>query len=384
MTLVVWIILSFYAIVVLGWWARHILISLTRPLGLIVDNDNAPLPNRVSVIVPARNERDRIRPCIESLLKDNPSVHELIVIDDRSDDGTAEFVKSLAPDDPRLIVRRVDQLREGWQGKANACHFGARYATGEWLLFTDADCRFFPEGLDAAVRYAERHNVDWLTLWLRADHRSFAENLAIPLCGAIILYWFPPFRANARTSSLAYGNGQFILIRRQAHGRINGHTAARETLIEDVPLAEYAKKCGLRMRTALGPDVATVRMYTSYTEVRDGWTRIFMGALRKPWKLAGSIISILGGSLLPSIGAPTAAIYALINGIPTDPQIRATMLLLTLHFVAVYSASFRLWGLCRCDRRYLLAYPLSCILVIAFLARALWWQITDHAVNWRS
>jgi glycosyltransferase involved in cell wall biosynthesis len=379
-----WIVVSAYALVVAGWWMRHVLISLTRPLDLYV-RPVAPEHSalRVSIIVPARNERDRIAGCIATLLQQGAVVHEVIVVDDRSDDGTADCALSAAGGDPRVRVVRVDELPTGWAGKAHACQRGGEVARADWLLFADADCRFRPGGLAGAAEYAERHQADLLSLWLAADHRSFWEHMLIPLCGALILYWFPPLRANRQSSSLGYANGQFILVRRTAYREMSGHECSRATVIEDVPLARHAKRSGLRLRTALGPEVAAVRMYSNFREIYDGWARIFVGALQRRWKLLASIGSLLGGSLLPSLGAPLAAAYVIRFGWPAEKLHLTIVVLLGLHFAAVYSVSYRLWGLCHCPRRHLGLYPVSVVVVIAILIRAWWWMIARRPIIWR-
>lgn len=384
MAVVLWATLAIYTLVVACWWLRHVLLSLPRPLGLVVEPGSGPPPaSRVCVVVPARNERNRIGPCIDSLLRQGSVVSEVIVVDDRSEDETGAHVRRVAGSNPRVRVLRVDTLPPRWSGKAHACHTGGQAAAGEWLLFTDADCEFLPGGLAGAVRYAERHDIEFLTLWPRADHRSFWEHMLIPLCGALILYWFPPLWANRPSSRLGFATGQFILIRRDAYQRIGGHAAARSGVIEDILLARHAKKSGLRMRAALGPDIVSVRMYTGYREIRDGWTRIFIGALQRQWKLLWSAWSLVGGSLLPSIAAPVAATLAAVRGWPSNPIAQALFILLWLHFVAVYTVSYRLWGLCRCDRRHLLLYPVSCLAVMEVLLRAWWWTVTRRPILWR-
>jgi glycosyltransferase involved in cell wall biosynthesis len=381
--LIVFVII--YALVVAGWWARHLFISLIHPLDMDVSPIESPATTtRVSVIVPARNESTRITDCIRTLRDQGPVIGELIVVDDRSTDGTAAVVEAAGEQDSRLRTIRVDTLPEGWAGKAHACHVGGQVAGSHWLLFTDADCRFKPGGVAGAVAYAERRDVDLLTLWLAADHRSFWEHMLIPLCGALILYWFPPLWANRKSSALAFANGQFILIRRDAYLKIGGHAAARSTVIEDIPLAQYAKRNGIRLMSALGPRIVSVRMYSSFAEVWNGWTRIFIGALQRPFKIIFSIWSLIGGSLLPTVGAPAAIIaWAIGAPIMLTPWARWIGVLLVLHFVAVYSVSYRLWALCGCARRYLWLYPLSVVVTAALLARAAWWLATGRQVIWR-
>jgi cellulose synthase/poly-beta-1,6-N-acetylglucosamine synthase-like glycosyltransferase len=379
-----WVVIAIYAAVVAGWWLRHVLISLTRPLRLYVEPaDAATIRARVSVVLPARNEENRIAGCIETLLRQGAVLQEIILVDDRSEDNTAEVARTAAKGNPRLKILRVTELPDEWSGKAHACQRGAEATSGEWILFADADCRFQPGGLAGALRHAERHKVDLLTLWVGADHRTFWEHMLIPLCGALILYWFPPMTANRTTSSLGYANGQFILIRRREYLRIDGHACAREAVIEDIPLARYAKQMGLRLRTALGPDIVHVRMYTSFSEIYNGWTRIFIGALQRRWKLLASIGSLLGGSLMPSLGGPLAALYVVLRGWPSAPFILILVVLLWMHFLGVYSVSYRLWGLCRCARRHLWLYPVSVVMVIGILLRAWWWIVTHRPILWR-
>jgi cellulose synthase/poly-beta-1,6-N-acetylglucosamine synthase-like glycosyltransferase len=383
-TLLAWAFAAVYAIIVAGWWARHVLISLTRPLALYVSPaDPLHVAARVSVVVPARNEAERVGECVRSLLRQGPVLQEVIVVDDRSADDTADVVFAAAQGDPRVRVLRVGALPDGWAGKAYACQRGGESAAAEWLLFADADCRFQTGGVAGAVQYAELHKVDLLSLWIAADHRSFWEHILIPLCGALILYWFPPLAANHAATNVAYANGQFILIRREAYLRIGGHACSRETVIEDIPLAQHAKRAGLRLRTALGPEIVAVRMYENFREIYDGWTRIFIGALQTQWKLLVSVVSLFGGSMVPSVGAPMAAVLVALYGWPEPMAFRVICVLLWLHVVAVYSVSFRLWALCLCRRRYLWLYPLSVAVVTAILVRAWWWMVTRRPIIWR-
>lgn len=383
-SILLWAAVGVYGVVVLGWWARHVFISLMRPLGLMAaPRPRYDGPSRISVVLPARNEADRIGPCLESLMMQGAVVAEVIVVDDRSDDGTADVVGTFAERDDRLRVVGVDHLPAGWSGKAHACHVGAKGASSDWLLFTDADCRFFAGGLAGAVAHAEDRGAELLTLWPRADHRTFWEHMLIPTCGAIIAYWFANLRVNDPRTSVAFANGQFILFRRAAYERIGGHQCAANTVIEDIPLAQHAKRTGVVLRSVLGCDIFTVRMYEGFSQVWDGWTRIFIGALQRPWKLLASAGSLIGGSIFPSVAAPILAILGSVRGSPESPPVFVLWVLVWLHAVGVYTVSFRFWGLGRCNRRHLLLYPLSAAMVAAILLRAWWWRVTAKPIIWR-
>src|SRR6266436_6418073 len=137
---------------------------------------------RCSVVIAARDEEARIEQTVRHLLAQRGVETEFIIVDDRSTDRTAEILHRLAKEDARVRVKRVEVLPDGWLGKSHACHLGATAATGEWILFTDADCWLKPDVLARAVLLAERDGADHVTLapgtvveslWARAWHLFF-------------------------------------------------------------------------------------------------------------------------------------------------------------------------------------------------------------------
>ena len=119
---------------------------------------------RCSVIVAARDEDARLEATVRHLLAQRDVVLEVIVVDDRSTDATADIMRRLASGDTRVRATRVDHLPDGWLGKSHACHVGASVATGDWLLFTDADCWLKPDVIARALRVAARDAADHVTL----------------------------------------------------------------------------------------------------------------------------------------------------------------------------------------------------------------------------
>ena len=116
------------------------------------------------MVIAARDEEARIEQTIRHLLAQRDVDAEFIVVDDRSTDRTSEILRRLAKEDPRIQVKRVDVLPEGWLGKCNACHIGAGAATGDWILFTDGDCWLKPDVMARALRVAQRDGVEHITL----------------------------------------------------------------------------------------------------------------------------------------------------------------------------------------------------------------------------
>ena len=248
---------------------------------------------RVSVLLPARNEADRIRSCLESLLHQNYSSLEIIVLDDESQDATAEIVRtlgfSMVPESARRLIRGTP-LPAGWTGKSWACHQLAEVARGEYLLFTDADTIHQPAAVSSAVAAALRFRSDLLTLWPLQTTVTFAEKLVIPLmfvvAGSYLPYWLlvwaqrSPWLARALGSKFlgrcGTATGQFLLFRRETYFKMGGHRTVGGHLVEDISLArEIAKRIpdGCRLVTCDGTRLVSCRMYTSLGQIWEGFTK---------------------------------------------------------------------------------------------------------------
>ncbi len=339
-------------------------------------------PPSVCILIPARNEEESIGASLTgALAQDYPRVR-VVVADDRSDDTTAAVADAIAAKDHRLQVLRIDHLPKGWLGKSHALWTATRGVNDDWLLFVDADCTLQPGAVRAALDEAHRRDVSMLSLWPGHLAGSFWEHTLVPLCAAVMALWFGRANRSRTGSGPAFANGQFILFRRDEYERIGGHESVKRAIIEDVPLAERASKMGVPCWTAGGRDLVGVRMYKDLAGVCDGWTRIFVGALRSKTKMALSIGWLMVGSLLPFVVGPYL-IYQLTVSPDIDPMFWASAGTCLSHLVLMYAVSWRFWKLGYCDRRYLLLYPLSVLVVSALLARALWWMLIRRIVGWR-
>lgn len=244
------------------WWFR-------RPRG---GGGAAGGGKTVSVLVPARNEAGRIGPCIRSLIGQAGPVEEILVLDDRSEDGTAAVVMEAAGGDPRVRVLTGRELPEGWTGKAWACQQLAEAARGKWLLFTDADTRHAPGAVAAAVREAERTRADLISLWPEQELGTWSERLVVPFMLVLLLVFLPHWMPGRRRS-LGAANGQFMLFRREAYHELGGHEAVRGHLVDDVALARALRERGRRVVNRNGAGWVRCRMYESAAGVWEGFTK---------------------------------------------------------------------------------------------------------------
>ncbi len=230
---------------------------------------------RVSVLVPVRNEAEHIEACISSLLAQDYENFELLVLDDGSTDNTAAILTRMA--DARLRVLSGQPLPEGWVGKSWACQQLADAATGELLLFTDADTVFSPEALRHAVDAFGATRADFLTAVTRNQVLTLGEQMTVPFLVWSIGTILPLGIAYLlrRSSFLSAANGKFMLFRRAAYDHIGGHAAVRDDATEDLALCRRVKRHGLRWRLLDASGEVSARMYSGFSEAIEGFSKNF-------------------------------------------------------------------------------------------------------------
>ncbi len=297
---------------------------VVEPKSVPMDTQASMLLPMISVIIPARNEERNIRRCIEGLVKQNYPNFELIVVDDRSNDGTAQILAELAEAYPQLRIVPGAELQTGWVGKTHSLVQGARVARGEWLCFMDADTFAQPSLLWSTYEAAVMTRADMFSILTRQELGSFWEKTILPLVFLGLSFGFPAERVNDPGKPDAIANGQFILIRRPVYDQVGGHTAVKERIDEDKAIAVVIKRAGYRLVVADGRKLASTHMYSSLAEMWEGWTKnIYPGMQDRLWLLTfgafiGLVVSIalpiwLVGSLiwLAGGGGPSAVIIAL-------------------------------------------------------------------------
>jgi chlorobactene glucosyltransferase len=286
----------------------------------------------VSVIVPARNEAVNIVNCVSSLTRSTYPDFEIIVVDDRSDDATGELARSVPAGNARAIqVIDGAELPADWLGKPWACHQGARVATGDLLLFTDADTTHGPPLLARAVTALQEEEADLLTVVGRQLMESFWERLIQPHIFFLMLLRFPDFERAARGGNWrdAIANGQFMLFPRSAYEALGGHEVVKDEVAEDLAMAQTVKRTGRRLRIRSAEDDLSTRMYRSLAHLVEGWSKnIVTGGLQSfpPWvRPVIPTLSFVSGIVLwivpPLVFIGTVAVVLLERSLAQRPHL---------------------------------------------------------------
>lgn len=238
----------------------------------------------VTVVIPARNEAVNLPTVLATVTSSRYPDFDVVVVDDRSSDGTGALARSFAPGRARrLTVLDGTELPEGWLGKPWACWQGARGARGELLLFTDADTVHGPELLGRAVAALQEDGADIVTLVGRQLMESFWENVVQPQVFLTMVLRFHDVERRARAGQWrdVIANGQFLMFRRSTYDALGGHAAVKGEVVEDLALAQHAVREGHRLSVRLGRSALATRMYRSLGELVRGWSKNSLAALRQ-------------------------------------------------------------------------------------------------------
>jgi glycosyltransferase involved in cell wall biosynthesis len=266
----------------------------------------------VSIIVPARNEEACLSTCLESLVTQTGISFDTIVVDDDSTDRTAEIARSF----PKVQLIPAGLLPANWTGKNNAMSAGAQAANtntkAKWLLFTDADTVHQPGSLARAVTEAEQHGAALLSYSPAQEVHGFWEKAVMPVIFAELATTYPPQAVNDPASPIAAANGQYLMISREAYDAVGGHAAVASDLLEDVALARLVKHSGRKLFFRYAADAVRTRMYRSFAELREGWTKNLALLFPRPRALA----LLRSAEFLLIVGNLAAAIWAKLSGRP--------------------------------------------------------------------
>jgi len=224
----------------------------------------------VSIIIPACNEADTIEAALTTILGQDYPQLQIVVIDDRSTDSTGERIAQVAARDPRIKSVRIESLPEGWLGKLHAMDQGVREATGEWLLFTDADVHFEAGSLKKTVAFAMEDRLDHLAILPDIFSETFWGKVALETFGVIFFAAMWKAILQSRDARNYVGIGAFNLVRREKFESTEGFAWLKMEVGDDVGLGLMMHRAGARSRLLSGASEMHVTWYRNFPEMAKG------------------------------------------------------------------------------------------------------------------
>ncbi|MEE2912303.1 MAG: glycosyltransferase family 2 protein [Planctomycetota bacterium] len=302
----------------LGVANRLWLIARTKPT--IREGLGLPVPEdvQVSIIVPTHNEERVVDRCVSSLRSQSHKNIQIIFVLDRCTDRTLEILQNHSSEDDRIMLIENDLCPEDWAGKCNAAKIGASKATGDWLLFTDADTQFDEQLVHCAIASALKRGASLLSILSSLTITKNYERIVQPIASTCLLRNFPVDRINGEHRTRPFANGQFLLFTKVAYDAVGGHDAVKDDLLEDIALARAVHKSGLRVQVLFADGLLKCSMYATFSAFQNGWKRIYIESCnRKVKKLKQNATTIvMVGDVLPAIG-----IIGIIVGKATSPTL---------------------------------------------------------------
>ena len=292
----------------IAWIAAGCCVLAVFPAVLFLRNLRlyAPAPTagegraRCSVLIPARNEEANIAAAVRAALDDQDAELEVIVLDDGSNDRTAQIVRDLAATDARVRLETAPPLPADWVGKMHACHVLAGLARHPLLVFVDADVRLRPGALGRIAAFMQRSGAALASGVPEQETRTFSERLLLPLIHFVMLGFLPLHRMRAtRDPACCAGCGQLFIAQRAAYAACGGHRAIRGSMHDGSKLPRVFRAAGFATDLFDATDLAVCRMYPTNAMVWRGLARSAHEGLGSPHLIGPATVLLLGGQVLP-------------------------------------------------------------------------------------
>jgi glycosyltransferase involved in cell wall biosynthesis len=357
---------------------------------------------RVSIIVPARNEERDIRATLESLLALDYSNYEVIAVDDRSTDATGQRMDEVAaglcsvdtpvrvpaaavlqarkdgfrPEPregifyPSLRIIHVGELPPGWMGKTHAMWTAGKQATGDWLLFTDADVLFKPDSLRRAVAYAEAEKADHVVLFPRMLMEHAGERMMIAFFQTMFVFGHRPWKVADPRARDHMGVGAFNMVRRPVYDAIGTYQALRMEVVDDMKLGKLIKNAGYAQRNVFGEDLISLHWVRGTFGIVENLTKNFYALLSFQWpRTVASIFALAFLNLGPFLGLWLAHGWA--------------RLPYAIALASIFGIYYGMSHMSDVAPYYVVLHPVSTCLVMYTVARSMVLTIRQGGIVWR-
>ncbi len=328
-----------------------------------------PLP-RVSILIPARNEERNVEEALRSVLALDYDNLEIDVVDDRSTDRTGEILDRMATAEPRLRIVHVRDLPPGWLGKNHALWLGAEKATGEYLLFTDADVVMDPSTLRRAMSIMVSDGLDHMTASPQIEQRGLLFEMFIGVFSLFFAIFVKPWKVKDPKSPRHVGIGAFNLVRAEAYRAAGGHRAIAMRPDDDLKLGKILKKNGFRQELVYGQVLLRVEWYTSIRE-------LIRGLMKNAFSGVDYRVSVILFSTVAQLAVYVWPFLALVltSGVTRWLNLASVLVLLALCWANAPFAGVRRW--------HGIGFPIASRLFLYILWRATLLTLWNDGIDWR-
>ena len=332
---------------------------------------NPPGDPRVSIIVAACNEAADIKATLVRLLALEYDNYEVIAVDDRSTDRTGEIMERIAAASPdRLKTIHINELPPGWMGKPHAMWSASNRASGDWLLFTDADVLFNPSAVRRALAYAESEQADHVVLFPRMIMTHPGEKMMIAFFQTLFVFGHRPWKVADPKTKDHIGVGAFNMIRRTVYEALGTYQALPFDVLDDMKLGKVVKNAGYAQRNVFGADLISIRWAKGAWGVVDNLTKNFFALMSFQWPRAlASCFALAFLNLMPFAGIWLAHGWARMG-----------------FAVALFSMFFIYVGMSRksdIPPYYFVLHPVSTALFVYTMLRSTFLTLARGGVLWR-
>ena len=324
----------------------------------------------ISILVPARDEAEKLPQALVTLLAQDYPSYEVVVVDDRSTDATPQLLDGFARAHKHLKVIHLTDLPAGWLGKPHALNVAYQHATGDWLVFTDADVRFAPDVLRRALALAQEKDWDHLTLLGLADLEGFWEKSVVSYFVLGFMLGTRAWAASNPRSRAYVGVGSFQLLRRSTYQTIGTHRRLAMEVVDDMKLGKLVKQGGFRSGVGIADDSIRLRW-------QEGVANIIRGLTKNTFAVFGYRLSRVAGTALGSFVLSILPFLALpfLSGTARLLAVLAAVAAVALHAIAAYGS--------RVSPLYAITHPLGAAMMIYIVLRSIVVTLWRGGVVWR-
>jgi len=299
------------------------------------ENSSNQFP-KVSIILPARNEEKFIGKCLESFVNQDYTNYEIMAIDDSSDDKTWEIIEKYAKKSDKVVPIKAATKPDGWMGKNWACMEGFKRASGDLLLFTDADTTYSKKVLSLAVAHLLSEKLDVLTVIPRLLCLDNITKITLPMLSTFLHSRYSALNVNNPKKGIGYFFGSFFIIKKEVYEKIGTHEKVKHEIIEDGALGKITKESGFRLKMVRGEHLLDAVYSRSSQEMWNGLERLMVPLYHQNKSYAVGVFFAVLFILFIPIPFLIYSVIFLENSISFIPLLASAILSTSTIFIAAF------------------------------------------------